>query len=307
MSFERSFLNFVRAKASFSEEFGEESRNSLKNDGNQGTLTGTEAKAFYRSVITTPSNVTERSRKGPYCKTKEHESVNHEETRVVASKRTRTHSSSLSERKTRKAAKDRRPEKIPSEENDKGSSFLTSRLVNKFLHYAQEGQLRDLKKLLSERNIDVNVTDQFSWTALMCAAHNGHTNVVSYLLDKGALWKGVVNSQGKTALDLAREARYSTIVKLLQEIEQNRVEPKCHTPGSAVVKPFWCVICEQEFTEDEKKHRSSTLHQFNCRHKPKGPYFSIPEDNPGYRLMVKSGWMRKEVQYAFCLQNVWAQ
>lgn len=288
MSFDKPFLNFVRAKANFSEEFGKGNRSKHKND-NQGTLSGVEAKEFYNSVIKSRNDDNDSCRKGAHSKTKKNEDVKHEETNFVASPRS-SRKRSLNFSESRKT-KERRTEKLPTEKTN-DSFTVAPRLVNKFLQYAQEGELKDMKRLLSETSVDINVSDQFLWTALMCAAHGGHTNVVRYLLDKGALWKGVVNSQGKTALDLARAANNSCIIKLLEDSEVNKVIPKRHKSKSlsAVSKPFWCPVCKEEFTEDEKQHQSSTVHQFNCQHKPKGPYFTISDDNPGYKLMVKSGW-----------------
>lgn len=289
MSFDKPFLNFVRAKESFSEEFNKGNQN--KDDANQGTLSGNEAKEFYKSVIKSPSNDNESCRKGAHTKTKQYEKVKREDTNVIAtatSSRKRISTFGSERCKT----KERRKEKLAKRTNDEHSLTVAPRLVNKFLQYAQEGELRDMKRLLTETAIDINVTDQFSWTALMCATHGGHTNVVQYLLDKGALWKDVVSSQGKTALDLASAANNLDIIKLFKDSELNSITPKHHKSKSlsAEVKPFWCHVCKQEFTENEKKHQSSTVHQFNCQHKPKGPYFTIAEDNPGYKLMVKSGW-----------------
>lgn len=33
--------------------------------------------------------------------------------------------------------------------------------------------------------MDINVSDQYGWTALMCASYAGHLHIVKYLLSMG--------------------------------------------------------------------------------------------------------------------------
>ena len=55
------------------------------------------------------------------------------------------------------------------------------------LHYcAENGLTTSVKRLLSIRNIDVNVKDVYGWIPLHEAAINGHVEIVRLLLQKGA-------------------------------------------------------------------------------------------------------------------------
>lgn len=167
------------------------------------------------------------------------------------------------------------------------------RLVNQFLQNAQEGRLRQVEDLLSKHCIDINVCDQFSWTALMCASHSGQFCVVKYLLDKGAEWRNHKDSQGRTALDLARLANNFNVVDLLLSINDGaKTKHKKMSKKESCTKKakFWCSICEQEFTDSRKVHHGSTVHLFNTQRKPQKTFYYIPDGNVGYQMMLKSGW-----------------
>ena len=112
------------------------------------------------------------------------------------------------------------------------------RLVNQFLKNAQEGRLRQVQELLSDQSIDINVCDQFLWTALMCASHSGQSHIVKYLLEKGAMWKGHKDSQGRTALDLARLAKHFDIVELLTS-HNGRIKTKHKKNPSESSRTFY--------------------------------------------------------------------
>lgn len=47
--------------------------------------------------------------------------------------------------------------------------------------------------------------DSFFWTAVMCASWSGQRTAVRLLLQHGAAWVGVVDTQGRDAKDLALE------------------------------------------------------------------------------------------------------
>lgn len=47
--------------------------------------------------------------------------------------------------------------------------------------------------------------DSFFWTAAMCASWSGQRSAVRLLLQHGAAWVGVVDTQGRDAKDLALE------------------------------------------------------------------------------------------------------
>lgn len=287
------FCNFVRASKSLSSDVFNSGKSKSK--GEQGILSGPEAKEFYDTVLSSTSNGCNDDRNS--------NGVMHAQTqRRLDSKccgritqrghfsiDSATKSSSGRNRKAHKLStiKTRTDDNDVDKEVEKG---LKTRLENKFLQCAQNGDLNEVKKIVNDNSVDSNVSDQFGWTAVMCAAYSGHKDIVRYLLSIGALWKDIVNSKGQTALDLAQLAKQNDICKLLENWDSiSRARKRKHT-NNISHNPFWCTVCQQEFTEDEKKHQSSTVHQFNCQHKPKGTHYSIPDNNPGYKLMVKSGW-----------------
>jgi ankyrin repeat protein len=78
----------------------------------------------------------------------------------------------------------------------------------------------DMDTLLAclENEPNINVRDKYNQTALMLAAENGYTRVVSLLIDKGADMNAKDN-EGRTALMRAREL-----------IERDRI----------AIKKCWC-------------------------------------------------------------------
>lgn len=255
-----------------------------------GNMSGEEAKTFYETVLSSQSsdiqrNVALNTYTGEQDKSKRKRS---DKLNIFDNSSTQT----VGDLNTKKPCLRSRSQKLtlPSSSNH--------RLVNKFLKNAQEGDLRQVQELLSDYSIDINVCDQYSWTALMCASHDGQIHIVKYLLEKGALWRRHKDLQGRTALDLAKLAGHFNVVDLLTSFsshtksKHNKSRKEC--PSKNNTTKFWCSICEQEFTDGKKIHEGSTVHLFNIQRKPQRTFYYIPEGNVGYQMMLKSGWNEEQ-------------
>uniref|UniRef100_A0A8C7I7D6 G-patch domain and ankyrin repeats 1 n=1 Tax=Oncorhynchus kisutch TaxID=8019 RepID=A0A8C7I7D6_ONCKI len=97
----------------------------------------------------------------------------------------------------------------------------------RLLRCAQEGDLSGVRGLLS-RGVDVNFQDSWWWTGVMCAAAAGQRGVVRLLLQQGAAWVGVVDTQGRDARELARMAGHSGV---LEELDHYGSPQDCDRPG----------------------------------------------------------------------------
>ncbi|XP_045211898.2 G patch domain and ankyrin repeat-containing protein 1-like [Mercenaria mercenaria] len=176
---------------------------------------------------------------------------------------------------------------LPKRNND--TDF--QRLHNHLLNCAQNGDLSGLKKLFrNEKDLDADFQDGYGWTALMCAAVSRHNDVIRFLLSKGAN-KYILNNKGQTVLEICEEVGaigekivINTYSKRSAERTAKRDNPK-----------FFCDVCKREFNEcSPVEHKSSTVHLFNLRLKPKSDRYIIPETNKGFQLMKKSGWDGQE-------------
>ena len=175
--------------------------------------------------------------------------------------------------------------------------------IAQVFHSVQEGGLELLQSAVSSGYCDINATDQFHWTLLMCASHAGHIHIVEYLLASGAGvgWREHVDRKGQSAADLARLAGHSSIAQLIESSNDtefsdsekrrnvNFQSPKPHK--ILCQRSYFCDVCKQTVIENVgEKHTTSTTHQFSCQHQPKVHGYSIPQTNRGYQMMLRGGW-----------------
>jgi len=73
--------------------------------------------------------------------------------------------------------------------------------------------IKGIKRFISEGE-DVNLQDEWGWTALITATFCNDPAIVKLLLRAGAKLD-LQNNEGKTALDIAKEYDYQEIVELL--------------------------------------------------------------------------------------------
>uniref|UniRef100_A0A4W5PHL5 G-patch domain and ankyrin repeats 1 n=1 Tax=Hucho hucho TaxID=62062 RepID=A0A4W5PHL5_9TELE len=147
-------------------------------------------------------------------------------------------------RENRRGARERRGragQHVQASRQQASTTSTTTELEGlRLLRCAQEGDLSGVRGLLS-RGVDVNFqsqtgllhqeepnslhkdasststrfTDSWWWTGLMCAAAAGQRGVVRLLLQQGAAWVGVVDTQGRDARELARMAGHSGVLEEL--------------------------------------------------------------------------------------------
>ncbi|XP_047434746.1 G patch domain and ankyrin repeat-containing protein 1 [Mugil cephalus] len=159
----------------------------------------------------------------------------------------------------------------------------------RLLRCAHEGDIPVLKELLS-KGVDINFQDAFFWTAVMCASWSGQRAAVRLLLQHGAAWVGVVDTQGRDAKDLALEAGHSDVVEELMSYgRSSQGETQCDR-SSRSLQSQWCDVCGSEYSSSLSSHLSSTLHQFSLRRPPPTPYYCLPPSSNSYKMMVRCGW-----------------
>ncbi|XP_045076037.1 G patch domain and ankyrin repeat-containing protein 1-like [Coregonus clupeaformis] len=150
----------------------------------------------------------------------------------------------------------------------------------------------------------------------MCAAAAGQRGVVRLLLQQGAAWVGVVDTQGRDARELARRAGHSGV---LEELDcygspydhetgdrdrrgRQRGEPnhqdQSSPPATAAdqshqnqsIQTQWCPVCSVHYTCPPETHLSSTLHLFSLSRPCPPPHYCLPPSTPAYQMMLRSGW-----------------
>jgi uncharacterized protein len=86
--------------------------------------------------------------------------------------------------------------------------------VEKLMQSARTGNVENVKQIIEE-GIDINITDNDGWTALMNAAWSNQASVLGFLIKKGADLK-FENEVGDTAFLLATQKENNVIINLLK-------------------------------------------------------------------------------------------
>jgi hypothetical protein len=155
-----------------------------------------------------------------------------------------------------------------------------------FLQGVQEGDIKRVCSMLGD-GVDINTQDPYGWSALMCATQAGHELVVKLLLKNGAD-KLITDYHGTTALDLAKQSKREKIVEMLEiGVEED--------PSLKQIKSYFCSVCNASFRDTtENAHATSTIHLFNMKLQPKPTMYQITEANPGFQMMLRSGWNQEK-------------
>ena len=259
-------------------------------------ITGDAARQFYEEVLSMPEEQT--SKDGG---------------RLIRRGKKESH---LKHKSSASKIKLRGYHKLPGQftNSDKRSRTVSSDFTvptSRLFCFAQEGDLVSLKLALTSGSQDVNAVDSFGWTVLMCASHAGHTDVVRYLLQEvGAQWKEIADRRGNTAVDLARISGHFRTADLIEKFDDRQsLIPDTKPTGSRSISrkrrkssseqlskksTHYCEVCGMNVAVVKESevvgHKTSTLHQFSCQHKPRGSFYGIPRSNRGYQLLVKGGW-----------------
>ncbi|XP_078692808.1 G patch domain and ankyrin repeat-containing protein 1 homolog [Branchiostoma floridae x Branchiostoma belcheri] len=263
---------FQRAKSEDSTRF---IGNKKKRKGPENTeaLTGEEAKSFYEDIVTSSS-------------------VADDESNPLRQPNAKIVSQTPKQRPRKRRKETHQTETVTWKE----PHFIAT--VSAFLRFAQDGDLEGVEKCISQGGVDLNATDAFGWTALMCASFAGHQSVVRCLLEHGANWREQTDSRGRNALDLARKARHRNIVDLIQEFSNNGVLSVAKDVQEETDQDhngYFCDVCQQDLKETSKEdHEHSTVHLFNCQHAPPSTMYFLPESNRGFQMMLREGWDREE-------------
>jgi ankyrin repeat protein len=104
---------------------------------------------------------------------------------------------------------------------------------NTLVHTAVQFQGVDTVKWLTERGAPLNVPNEAGEYAITAATLKGDAASVELIIKTNAGTKALKNSAGKTALDLAKEARYNKLVQLM--------DPVSILPCISVRSPLTCV------------------------------------------------------------------
>lgn len=118
---------------------------------------------------------------------------------------------------------------------------------------AQNGDLTELRRLLEPQEAggaggNINARDAFWWTPLMCAARAGQGAAVRYLLGRGAAWVGVCELGGRDAAQLAEDAGFPEVARMVRESCGETRSPE-NQNGSPPSTSQFCEDCGAYFED----------------------------------------------------------
>ena len=189
----------------------EDQADVLKRRNSNGPLTGEEARGIYESIVSTVSDIRDRNKTERMSDSQSHIEQYCSKDRSMDCRT--NFISAIPSRMKRK--------KLHIFKNMTYSAQKTISVTDLF-RSVQEGSLKDLKQVISIGCYDINLTDNFDWTLLMCASCAGHMTIVQYLLENGAVWKDVKDKRGMDAVDLARAAGHDEVADFILKFR-----PKC--------------------------------------------------------------------------------
>ena len=98
--------------------------------------------------------------------------------------------------------------------------------------------------MLQDPRVDVNMADDWGMSPLMWACYTGYTKIVQFLISFGRNidilkkstkdWRDI--KSGSTTLDLAKQTNKTTVVKLLQQYQNNPKETQKTTRNKLNIK-----------------------------------------------------------------------
>ncbi|XP_004624545.1 G patch domain and ankyrin repeat-containing protein 1 isoform X2 [Octodon degus] len=232
------------------------------------TLDGAAARAFYEALIAEEALAPEPQRAQP----------------APAGQR---------KKKKRKMTREATSAAAASGRRGQGQSFVAEdKMTQWVLKAAQEGNVAELRRLLEPREAggaggNINARDAFWWTPLMCAARAGQEAAVRYLLGRGAAWVGVCELGGRDAAQLAEEAGFPEVARVVRESHGETRRPETRAPSPT---PQYCETCDGYF--EDSNHCTSTAHLLSLVRGPQPPNspLGVPMSSPGFRLLLKGGW-----------------
>jgi hypothetical protein len=141
---------------------------------------------------------------------------------------------------------------------------------------------------------DINTTDQYLWTPLMCSSCAGHQDIVQLLLDNKADI-GPKDKRGRSAYDLALISGHKHICDLIinrQKKTQTRkeVNNKLDSIGSSDSSrdPKRCDVCGYQYNGCDVRHKCSIVHQISAKSGQNfNKYYEISESNKGFQMLLR--------------------
>lgn len=159
---------------------------------------------------------------------------------------------------------------------------------------AQNNDVTQMKLLLSQRpDININSTDDFGWTPLMCASCSGAEDVVSFLLQNGAD-PTICDRSGNSSRSLARKKNFQNIIKMINDQKTSASVKVEMPPHKKLKESFHCEKCNENFNVSQSEHEHSMLHLFHIKGKTFPTFYGIPESNKGFQLLLREGWNREK-------------
>jgi hypothetical protein len=104
---------------------------------------------------------------------------------------------------------------------------------------------------------------------------------------KGLPGWGVCELGGKDAAQLAEEAGFPEVARMVRESHGETRSPENQSP---LPSPQYCETCSAYF--EDSNHHTSTAHLLSLSRGPRPPNLplGVPTSSPGFQLLLRGGW-----------------
>ena len=176
------------------------------------------------------------------------------------------------------------------------------RKKNTLFKMINDGNIDEVRKILSLENEWINIRDDYGWTPMMSAVASGNVCMVEYLLDLKADVYSIRDKVGQSAWDIAVKLDKADIIELLfdrrvkQEPQNQDFKNGREEENHQDDELKYCKDCKINLDFNQtKNHFTSTAHLFNVyKESEDQTRYHLAANNIGYRMLKNAGWSEEK-------------
>lgn len=305
---------FVSAETSHDDSLANDEQ--FKGDSYECNLTGDEVRSFYENIVNSAASTNSRIKDGVQAAEGNSEEHDTSVVQVEGNGNLKEQGESVRPKRNDKNT-DILPissKQTPTGKKSKVKKDITQcsdmdsvkkLIANIFKLCGSDSNIHELKNTLkairsrADYAIILNASDQYGWTALMCAAADGCIEIVKHLVEvEGMSYENITDKSGCSIYDICKRRQQWHVQEYLTTVApaptkkqwaSDRHRRQMSKPEAEIIQ---CPVCGTEYKSHEhKQHESSMVHLFKDSTKQiPHQWYALPESNVGFQMMRRTGW-----------------